>query len=69
MIWISKEKSEELKELTGLSVEHLLVSACICAANKCAGRRKEFQSIGDREGEELYRKIEIAMGILMEVIK
>ena len=59
MIWISKEKSEELKELTGLSVEHLLVSACICAANKCAGRRKEFQSIGDREGEEFRTRRKI----------
>ena len=66
---ISKEKAEELKELTGVSVEHLLIYACACAANKCADMREAFKSFGDQEGVEHYRKLEIAMGILMEIIK
>ena len=68
MMHFSKEKKEELNELTGFSVEQLLRYACACASAQCDRMIEAYITINDAEGEEHYKRLRKAMGILMELI-
>ena len=65
---ISNETKKELMELTGFSVEDLLQFALGCASNKCEGLREAYESVGDIKLSEYYKRLGIAIKILVNAL-